>query len=46
MEHPFHSFSELYAQLALRNSPEEIEGFMCEHVALQQAGVRPGYYTT
>ena len=45
MEHPFHSFSELFAQIGLRNSPEEIGDFLCEHVPLQQAGV-PGYYTT
>jgi hypothetical protein len=45
MEHPFHSFSELFAQIGLRNSPEEIGDFLCEHVPLQQAGV-PGYYIT
>ncbi len=34
MEHPFHSFSELFAQLGLGNSPEEIEDFLREHVPL------------
>ena len=34
MEHPFHSFSELFKQLGLGSSHEEIEGFLREHVPL------------
>jgi hypothetical protein len=45
MGHPFHSCSELFAQIGLINSPEEIGDFLCEHIPLQQAGV-PGCYTT
>jgi len=34
MEHPFHSFSELFAQLGLGSSPGEIEDFLCNHMPL------------
>ena len=34
MEHPFHSFSELFAQLGLGSSPGEIEDFLREHLPL------------
>ena len=34
MEHPFHSFSELFKQLGLGSSDEEIEGFLREHMPL------------
>ncbi len=34
MEHPFHSFSELFEQLGLESSPEEIEDFLRNHVPL------------
>ena len=34
MEHPFHSFSELFKQLGLGSNHEEIEGFLREHVPL------------
>jgi len=34
MEHPFHSFSELFKQLGLGSSDEEIEGFLHEHTPL------------
>lgn len=34
MEHPFHSFSELFKQLGLGSRYEEIEDFLSEHVPL------------
>lgn len=34
MEHPFHSFSELFKQLGLGSRHEEIESFLREHVPL------------
>lgn len=34
MEQPFHNFSELFAQLGLGNSPEEIEAFILQHSPL------------
>jgi hypothetical protein len=34
MEHPFHTFSELFKQLGLGNQPEEIEAFLREHAPL------------
>lgn len=34
MEHPFHSFSELFKQLGLGGSHEEIENFLSEHASL------------
>jgi hypothetical protein len=34
MEHPFHSFSELFKQLGLGGSHEEIEKFLSEHAPL------------
>lgn len=34
MEHPFHSFSELFKQLGLGDSHEEIENFLSEHAPL------------
>jgi hypothetical protein len=34
MEHPFHSFSELFAQLGLGSSPEQIAGFLLDHAPL------------
>ena len=34
MEHPFHSFSELFKQLGLGSSHEEIEGFLRNHAPL------------
>lgn len=34
MEHSFHSFSELFKQLGLGSSHEEIEGFLSEHAPL------------
>jgi len=34
MEHPFHSFSELFKQLGLGSSHEEIENFLSEHAPL------------
>lgn len=34
MEHPFHPFSELFAQLGLDNSPQQIDQFIREHAPL------------
>lgn len=34
MEHSFHSFSELFKQLGLGSSDEEIEAFLREHTPL------------
>jgi hypothetical protein len=34
MEQPFHNFSELFAQLGLGNSPEEIEAFLLQNSTL------------
>ncbi len=34
MEQPFHTFSELFAQLGLGNSPEEIESLLLQHSPL------------
>lgn len=34
MEHHFHDFSELFAQLGLDNRPEEIERFLYRHAPL------------
>jgi len=34
MEQPFHNFSELFAQLGLGNSPEEIKAFILQHSPL------------
>jgi hypothetical protein len=34
MEQPFHNFSELFAQLGLGNSPEEIETFLLKQSPL------------
>jgi hypothetical protein len=34
MEHPFHSFSELFKQLGLGSRHEEIEDFLSEHEPL------------
>jgi len=36
MQQPFHNFSELFAQLGLDNSPEEIEVFLQQHSPLQR----------
>ena len=34
MEHPFHSFSELFKQLGLGSNNQEIEDFLREHAPL------------
>ncbi|MDT8385145.1 MAG: DUF2789 domain-containing protein [Gammaproteobacteria bacterium] len=34
MQHHFHNFSELFAQLGLGSSPEEIERFLYQHAPL------------
>jgi hypothetical protein len=41
MEHSFHSFSELFKQLGLDNSAEEIERFLHEHAPLPAATKLP-----
>jgi len=39
MEHPFHSFSELFTQLGLGSSPDDIDEFLRDHTPLA-AGVQ------
>jgi len=34
MQQPFHNFSELFAQLGLGNSPDDIEAFLLQHSPL------------
>jgi len=34
MQQPFHNFSELFAQLGLDNSPEDIEAFLLQNSPL------------
>lgn len=36
MQQPFHTFSELFAQLGLDNSPEEVEAFLLQHSPLSR----------
>jgi hypothetical protein len=41
MEHPFHSFGELFKQLGLGSSPEEVETFLLDHEPLSTSQALP-----